>query len=158
MNITLLIPTLNEEAGMRSVMPRVDRSLFEQVLVVDGGSRDRTVEVARSELEAAVAEAQLKGCRPCQSLAERDLGLSLLLREPQDRVRAYQLLQSSCHRMLEGPYMHLDARLGTHPCALAPEGAPFDSSYDTWVSREFTCGRIERQCGARSVSSYGPSE
>ncbi len=48
MKVTLLIPTLNEETGMRRVMPRVDRALFEQVLVVDGNSKDRTVEVARS--------------------------------------------------------------------------------------------------------------
>ncbi len=47
MKVTLLIPTLNEEVGMRTVMPKVDRSLFEQILVVDGKSKDKTVEVAR---------------------------------------------------------------------------------------------------------------
>jgi glycosyltransferase involved in cell wall biosynthesis len=47
MKITLLIPTLNEEDGMRSVMPKVDTSIFTQVLVVDGNSKDRTVEIAR---------------------------------------------------------------------------------------------------------------
>jgi glycosyltransferase involved in cell wall biosynthesis len=47
MRITLLIPTLNEETGMRSVMPKVDRSLFEQILVVDGNSKDKTVAIAK---------------------------------------------------------------------------------------------------------------
>jgi glycosyltransferase involved in cell wall biosynthesis len=47
MNVTLLIPTLNEEIGMKAIMPKVDRSLFCQILVVDGKSKDRTVEVAR---------------------------------------------------------------------------------------------------------------
>ena len=47
MKITLLIPTLNEEDGMKAVMPKVDRSLFEQILIVDGKSKDKTVEVAR---------------------------------------------------------------------------------------------------------------
>jgi glycosyltransferase involved in cell wall biosynthesis len=47
MKITLLIPTLNEEQGMRHVMPLVDRSLFEQILIVDGNSKDKTVDVAR---------------------------------------------------------------------------------------------------------------
>lgn len=46
MKVTLLIPTLNEEVGMKSVMPLVDRSLFEQILIVDGKSTDRTVGVA----------------------------------------------------------------------------------------------------------------
>lgn len=47
MKVTLLIPTLNEEVGMRTVMPKVDRSLFHQILVVDGKSKDKTVDVAR---------------------------------------------------------------------------------------------------------------
>lgn len=47
MKVTLLIPTLNEEDGMKTIMPRVDKSLFEQILVVDGNSKDRTVELAR---------------------------------------------------------------------------------------------------------------
>jgi glycosyltransferase involved in cell wall biosynthesis len=47
MKITLLIPTLNEEDGMRAVMPKVDRTLFNQILVVDGNSKDRTVPLAR---------------------------------------------------------------------------------------------------------------
>ncbi|MBF0485027.1 MAG: glycosyltransferase [Candidatus Omnitrophica bacterium] len=47
MKITLLIPTLNEEVGMKSVMPKVDKSLFEQILIVDGKSNDKTVDVAR---------------------------------------------------------------------------------------------------------------
>lgn len=47
MKITLLIPTLNEEDGMRVVMPKVDRTLFTQILIVDGNSTDRTVPLAR---------------------------------------------------------------------------------------------------------------
>ena len=47
MRVTLLIPTLNEECGMRSVMPKVDKSLFEQILVVDGNSKDDTVKIAK---------------------------------------------------------------------------------------------------------------
>ena len=47
MNVTLLIPTLNEEEGMKAIMPQVDRSLFTQILVVDGKSKDKTVEVSK---------------------------------------------------------------------------------------------------------------
>ena len=47
MKITLLIPTLNEERGMRTVMPLVKKEWVDQILVVDGKSKDKTVEVAR---------------------------------------------------------------------------------------------------------------
>lgn len=47
MKITLLIPTLNEEEGMRTIMPKVKSEWFDQILVVDGNSKDKTVEVAK---------------------------------------------------------------------------------------------------------------
>jgi len=49
MKVTLLVPVLNEEVGMREIMPTVDRSLFHQILIVDGNSKDKTVEIARQQ-------------------------------------------------------------------------------------------------------------
>ncbi len=46
MKVTLLVPVLNEETGLRKIMPAVDRSLFHQILIVDGRSTDKTVAVA----------------------------------------------------------------------------------------------------------------
>jgi glycosyltransferase involved in cell wall biosynthesis len=47
MKTTLLALTLNEIDGVRAVMPRLPRGCFDQVLVLDGGSTDGTVEWAR---------------------------------------------------------------------------------------------------------------
>ena len=47
MKVTLLIPTLNEEVGMKTIMPKVKKEWVDQILVVDGKSKDKTVEVAR---------------------------------------------------------------------------------------------------------------
>lgn len=47
MKITLLIPTLNEIHGMKAVMPRVKPEWVDQILVVDGGSTDGTLEYAK---------------------------------------------------------------------------------------------------------------
>ncbi|NQU60329.1 MAG: glycosyltransferase family 2 protein [Rhodospirillales bacterium] len=47
MKVTLVIPTLNEVVGMKAIMPLIDSSLFHQILVVDGGSTDGTVEWGR---------------------------------------------------------------------------------------------------------------
>jgi glycosyltransferase involved in cell wall biosynthesis len=44
--VTLLLPTYNEIDGFRAIFPQIDLSLFDDVLVVDGGSKDGTVEYA----------------------------------------------------------------------------------------------------------------
>lgn len=47
MKVTLLIPTLNESVGMRTVMPKVKKEWVDQILVVDGNSKDGTPDIAR---------------------------------------------------------------------------------------------------------------
>jgi glycosyltransferase involved in cell wall biosynthesis len=47
MKVTLLVPTLNEAVGMRSVMPKVKREWVDQILIVDGKSKDGTADIAR---------------------------------------------------------------------------------------------------------------
>ncbi|MEI6034688.1 MAG: glycosyltransferase family 2 protein [Verrucomicrobiae bacterium] len=48
MTVSLFIPTLNERKSMQQIMPRVDASLFSQILVSDGNSKDGTADYARS--------------------------------------------------------------------------------------------------------------
>jgi glycosyltransferase involved in cell wall biosynthesis len=48
-SVTLLIPTLNEITGMKAIMPRIDRAWVDQVLFMDGGSTDGTIEWAREQ-------------------------------------------------------------------------------------------------------------
>jgi len=47
--VTLLIPTLNEIVGMKAVMPQVRREWVDQIMILDGGSTDGTVEWARAQ-------------------------------------------------------------------------------------------------------------
>jgi len=46
--ITLFVPTLNEIEGMKAVMPHVKKEWVDEILVLDGGSTDGTIEYARS--------------------------------------------------------------------------------------------------------------
>ena len=45
--VTLLIPTLNEIDGMKVIMPQINRDWVHQILILDGGSTDGTIEWAR---------------------------------------------------------------------------------------------------------------
>jgi glycosyltransferase involved in cell wall biosynthesis len=49
MKTTLLVMTLNEIDGMRQIMPAIDRAWCDQIIIVDGGSTDGTVEWAREQ-------------------------------------------------------------------------------------------------------------
>ena len=46
---TLIALTLNEIDGVKAVMPTLERGLFDQVLVIDGGSKDGTIEWCRDQ-------------------------------------------------------------------------------------------------------------
>jgi len=44
MKTTLLVMTLNEVLGMKTIMPQVSRDWCDQIIIVDGGSTDDTIE------------------------------------------------------------------------------------------------------------------
>ena len=49
MTVTLLVPVLNEAAGMKQIMPRVERHWYDQLIILDGGSTDGSLEYARAQ-------------------------------------------------------------------------------------------------------------
>ena len=47
MKTTLLIPTLNEIDGVKKIMPRIRKKWVDEIIIVDGGSTDGTVEYSK---------------------------------------------------------------------------------------------------------------
>jgi len=49
MKFTLLILTLNELEGMKQIMPRIKKEWVDQIIILDGGSTDGTIEYAKEK-------------------------------------------------------------------------------------------------------------
>ncbi len=49
MKVTLIIPTLNEIDGMKAVMPKIKKEWYDQLIILDGGSTDGTIEYAMQQ-------------------------------------------------------------------------------------------------------------
>ncbi len=47
--VTLLLPVLNEIEGLKATVPKIDRNLFVQILMMDGGSTDGSQVYAREQ-------------------------------------------------------------------------------------------------------------
>ena len=47
MKVTLVILTFNEVNGLRQIMPRIKREWVDQIIMLDGGSTDGTIEYVR---------------------------------------------------------------------------------------------------------------
>ena len=49
MKTTLIIPTLNEIDGMKAIMPSLKKDWYDQLIILDGGSTDGTIEYAKEQ-------------------------------------------------------------------------------------------------------------
>ena len=56
MEASLVIPALNEEESLGIVLEQVDRSLLKEIILVDGGSSDGTVAIARENGAQVIQE------------------------------------------------------------------------------------------------------
>src|SRR3954469_16410926 len=78
MIVDAIIPALDEEAALPGVLADLRAPVVRTIVVVDNGSRDRTVEIARAGGAEVVAEAHrgygaacLRGIPPCRAHAPR---------------------------------------------------------------------------------------
>lgn len=61
MKYTLFMPTLNEVVGLKAMMPRVNPKWVDEIMVMDGGSTDGTLEYAKSQGYTIVHQTRTKG-------------------------------------------------------------------------------------------------
>lgn len=79
--ITLLLPTLNEINGFKKIFPNINRDLFDDILVVDGGSTDGTVQYAQEN--------------NLRIIFQKKKGLAAAVMEAMDEIRTDYVIEFS---------------------------------------------------------------
>lgn len=109
MKVTLLVPTLNEIVGMKSVMPLVKREWVHQILVVDGQSTDGTAQYAREQGYDVVVQ-QKKGMRNAYMEALPHITGDVILTFSPDGNSIPELIPECIKKMEEGYDMVIVSR------------------------------------------------
>jgi glycosyltransferase involved in cell wall biosynthesis len=139
MRVAVVIPALNEELSLPSVLSEIPRPPVDEIVVVDNGSRDRTGAVARASGATVLSEPRRGYGRACLA------GLAHLQRDPPDVVvfidADYSDRPKELPRLLE-PIVEGRAELvigsrvlgEREPGALLPQ-ARWGNAFATWLIR-----------------------
>ena len=77
MGIAVIIPVLNEQKALPDLLPVLIPLGFEEIIVVDGGSRDGTMDVARKMLKSASDSPYRIISGPCGRASQMNAGAAL---------------------------------------------------------------------------------
>jgi glycosyltransferase involved in cell wall biosynthesis len=109
MKVTLLIPTLNEIDGMKTIMPKISPGWYDQLLIVDGQSTDGTIEYAREKGYPIVVQ-QKKGMRHAYMEALPHITGDVVLTFSPDGNSIPELIPECIKKMKEGYDMVIVSR------------------------------------------------
>src|SRR3989338_5585524 len=109
MTTTLLVPTLNEINGMKTVMPKIKPEWCDQILVVDGQSTDGTVEYARKQGYDVVIQKK-RGMRNAYMEALPHVKGDVILTFSPDGNSIPELIPDCINKMKEGYDMVIVSR------------------------------------------------
>ena len=109
MKVTILIPTLNEIDGMKTVMPKVKKHWADQILIVDGQSADGTAEYAKQQGYEVIVQKR-KGMRNAYTEALPYIKGDIILTFSPDGNSIPELIPACIAKMREGYDMVIISR------------------------------------------------
>ncbi len=109
MKVTLLIPTLNEIDGMKTIMPKIKPEWYDQLLIIDGQSTDGTIEYCREKGYPIVIQ-QKKGMRHAYMESLPHITGDVILTFSPDGNSIPELIPECLDKMKEGYDMVIVSR------------------------------------------------
>ena len=109
MKVTLLIPTLNEIDGMKNIMPKIKKEWYDQLLIVDGQSKDGTIEYCKQMGYPIVVQKE-KGMRHAYMEALPHVTGDVILTFSPDGNSIPELIPECVKKMKEGYDMVIVSR------------------------------------------------
>lgn len=107
--VTLLMPTLNEIEGLKQILPKIDRSLFNEIIVVDGRSTDGTIEYCKDQGLTVLIQPGL-GIPDAESHAYNHSSGDVIIIFTPDGNSLPHLLPVLCNKIYEGYDMVIASR------------------------------------------------
>ncbi len=135
MNVSVIIPVLNEEGAIANVINDIPKELVQEIIVVDNGCTDRTAEIARKHGAKVVAEPRKGyGCACLTGIAnvnKADIVVFLDGDYSDDPKQMYSLVQPIQDGLAE---FVIGARVPSEKGALLPQ-AKFGNKLATVMMR-----------------------
>jgi len=137
MGITVIIPALNEEEAIGTVVREVPRDIAGEIVVVDNGSTDRTAEVAQAAGARVIREPMRGYGAACLAGAMAANHTDILVFLDGDRSDDPREMPVVLGPLLNG---HADLVIGSRTTGLAEKGAltshqRFGNRLVTWIVR-----------------------
>jgi glycosyltransferase involved in cell wall biosynthesis len=107
--VSLWMPVLNEIEGLKIILPQIDRSLFDEIVIIDGGSTDGTTEYCQ-EQGITVLRQQNKGIPDAEDYAYHNTTGDIVIMFTPDGNSLPELLPNLCNKMREGYDMVIVSR------------------------------------------------
>lgn len=135
MNVSVIIPVLNEEGAIANVINDIPKELVQEIIVVDNGCTDRTAEIARKHGAKVVAEPRKGYGRACltgiANVNKADIVVFLDGDYSDDPKQMYSLVQPIQDGLAE---FVIGARVPSEKGALLPQ-AKFGNKLATVLMR-----------------------
>ena len=136
MSVAVIIPALNEAESLGQVLAEIPAAVDDEVIVVDGGSSDGTVEIARAGGARVVSEVRRGYGRACAAgvaVAKGDVVLFLDADGADDPGQIPDLLAPILAGQAD---MVLGSRLAGE---IAPGAMPWHQRFGNWLAARLIC-------------------